>query len=311
MSGPTVRGSEWEGEAGARARGATSATLGVLVRLLRLTLGLALLLVLAVVFAGVLPTYFGAESFTVYSGSMEPNIHVGALAVVRPAKVSAFHAGDVITYRLPTQPDVVVTHRLIAIEQGEDGRIRFRTKGDANNVEDLVLVDQGAVLGRVVYSVPYLGYLIEFSKSGRGRLLLVGLPALLLALDFLRDRLTKQRRSLTGGLSQPAVAAQGERFATLLARGRQALEAGHPDLALRAADGVLAADPRNEAAWLLKVHATDDPAARRLLLQTALTVLPGAALLTQELETHDRPLRDLHADHNHAGNGAGATDAAG
>ncbi len=294
-------------------RAADAAALAAGVRLLRVVAAIALFAVLAIVLAGVLPTYFGAESFTVYSGSMEPTIHVGALAVVRPAKVSELHAGDVITYRLPTQPGVIVTHRLIAVEKGEDGRIRFRTKGDANRVEDLVLVDQTAVLGRVVYSVPYAGYLVEFSKSARGRLLLVGLPALLLALDFLRDRLAKKR---AGTMSTTAVGVAtperaDERLAALLERGRQALAAGHVDLALRAADGVLATDPRSEAAWLLKAQGTEDRVARRLLLQTALTVLPGAPALTEELRALDQPPRDVAADRARSGDGEGATDAAG
>ena len=232
--------------------------------------GAALLTVLA----GVTPTYFGAESFVVLSGSMEPHIHVGSLAVVRPVRAGQLQPGDVITYRTPNQPDVVITHRLIAVERDEAGRQRFRTKGDANTGEDLVSVDSAAVLGKVVYAVPYAGFLVEFSKTARGRLLFIILPAALLAVDFLRSR---ARRGVAGTAAVPGRAA--DRRNQILCLGRRSLAAGHLDLAARAADGVLAQDPRDEDAWLLKVQSEASAERRRVLLETAAALNPQSQRL--------------------------------
>jgi signal peptidase I len=266
-------------------------------RVLQAAIGTCLALTLLVVLCGIAPTFFGYESFTVYSGSMEPAIRVGALAVVQPVPSSRLKPGDVITYRMPFFPDVIVTHRLLAIQQTPDGKTQYRTKGDANAAEDLVQVDPNAVLGRVAYSVPYAGYIVEYSKTGVGRLVLIALPAALLALDFLRQRMRRPEDVAAGSVAAGAAGGAATarprptvrpapravsglsteaRIDALLDRGQAALAAGHADLAGRAADGVLVLDPRSEDAWLLKTGATADPGARLTLLRTAAVLIPDA-----------------------------------
>jgi signal peptidase I len=162
------------------------AGLFALVRVLRLLVAAALVAAIVLVAAGAVPTMFGYESFTVYSGSMEPAIRVGALAVVQPVPAAQLREGDVITFRSRNQPDIVVTHRLTSIVRSPDGRTEFRTKGDANETEDSVQVEGSSVLGRVAYSVPFAGYVVDAARRPQGRILLLGVPALLLLLDYLR-----------------------------------------------------------------------------------------------------------------------------
>src|SRR5919199_3497601 len=167
-------------------------------------LGLVLLLV-----AGTAPSVMGYESFVVYSGSMEPAIHTGDIAVVGPVKATDLRVGDVVTYRTPQDPDVVITHRIMDIGTDEEGRLTFQTKGDANNVQDQVLVEQKALLGRVAYAIPRLGYLVDMSKRTEGKLLFIALPGILLAADYLRERLRKREKKATagrGGLAPEAAA---------------------------------------------------------------------------------------------------------
>jgi signal peptidase len=244
-----------------------------------------LLAAISVVLVGVLPTFFGAESFTVYSGSMVPTNHVGAHAVVRGSRTSELKPGDVITYRTPQRPDTLVTHRLVGITETADGKRQFRTKGDANTAEDVVLTDQGAVLGKVVYSVPYAGYIVEFSRRLEGRLLLIAAPALLLAVDYLRSRVRRSERrhmyqQIAAAVDQGSETAQAERARLLIERGRQALAAGRADLAARAAEGVLAIDPRSVDAWVLRIESAEGAESREALLQTALVLNPRAPALT-------------------------------
>lgn len=260
---------------------------GVL-QLARLALAIGLLAAIGIVLVGVAPTALGYETFTVYSGSMEPAIKVGALAVVKGVPSAQFRPGDVITYRTPNQPDVVITHRVVSIVQTEDGRRQYRTKGDANPTEDIVFIDPGAVLGKVQYSVPYGGYIVEFSKSIPGRLLLLVLPAVLLLVDFLRGRVSRRhdeaRADLAVAEPQAARATSAEQIAMLLSRGRQALEAGHLPLAQRAAEGVIAVDPRNQDAWILKARALSSFAEQEQLLRAALLLDPTATRIRAELD---------------------------
>jgi signal peptidase I len=262
-------------------------TQGVL-QTFRLALAVALLGAIGIVLVGVAPTAFGYETFSVYSGSMEPAIRVGSLAVVKGMPSTQFRPGDVITYRTPNQADVVITHRIVSIVQTEDGRRQYRTKGDANQTEDIVFIDPGAVLGKVQYSVPYAGYVVEFSKGVTGRLLLLVLPAVLLLIDFLRGRVTQRSREARADLAvvepQEARAASADQIGLLLSRGRQALEAGHLQLAQRAAEGIIAVDPRNEDAWILKSRALSSFGEQEQLLRAALVLDPSASRIRAELD---------------------------
>jgi signal peptidase I len=144
----------------------------------------ALLLLVGALLVGAAPALFGYESLVVFSGSMRPAIEVGDLLVVGPVAPERVMVGDVMSYRTAERPDVVVTHRVVGISVDPKGRLSLQTKGDANDSVDTVLVDQGSLVGRVLYSIPRLGYVVEFTKRPVGRIAWVGVPGLLLALDY-------------------------------------------------------------------------------------------------------------------------------
>lgn len=286
--------------------------------LTRIALALLLAAATVVVGAGALPLLFGYESLVVQSGSMEPTLRVGALAVVRPVPIAQLQVGDVITFRAPGDRSTLVTHRLVGIEPLEGSQRQFRTKGDANQSEELILVDQSTVLGILVYSVPYAGFVVDFASRPLGRLLLLGVPAVLLLFDLLRGQGGKSSRPAvtdrssespesraTGGRApslSPDAAAQGTApphppLATLLANstddtsglarllesGEASLAAGNARAAQTAAEAVLSIDPRNERAWLLKSRTAADPLERAGLLRSALLVNPQARSIATEL----------------------------
>ena len=56
-------------------------------------------------------------------------------------------------------------------------RITYRTKGDANNDVDAGLTLHSQVIGKVVYKLPILGYLVSFVKTQLGFTLLIVIPA--------------------------------------------------------------------------------------------------------------------------------------
>jgi signal peptidase len=236
--------------------------------------------VVAFLLAGTVPALFGYESYVVYSGSMEPTIHVGDIAVVGPVKAENLVAGDIITFRTPQDPDTIVTHRLKSVD-ATGGHLVFQTKGDANDTPDQVSVDQGALLGRVAYSLPGLGFLVEFSKRIEGKLLMIVVPGVLLGLDYLRERLNRRKKTFVEMQGTPAPTAA--RVLALLDGGTRALQAGHGQLATRAADGALELEPRNQEAWLLKARATGDLATEITLLRAALVFNPGAPKLSAAL----------------------------
>ncbi len=123
-------------------------------------IGIALLLVLIgfSAFTNLAPLT-GRQVFVIIGGSMEPAIPLGALVVTIPTDASVIAVGDVVTLRADN--GAIVTHRVIRISDGSDGR-SFETRGDANDSPDAGLVPSRVVVGVVSHYVPYAGYAREF-----------------------------------------------------------------------------------------------------------------------------------------------------
>lgn len=68
------------------------------------------------------------------SGSMEPAIPTGSVALVREVPAADVHVGDVVTVDRPG--DIPVTHRVVDTDPGADGTTVLTLKGDANAASD-------------------------------------------------------------------------------------------------------------------------------------------------------------------------------
>ena len=134
-----------------------------------------LLLLLALALTLITPIWWDLEFRSVASGSMEPAIPLGAVAIVVPVDATAVQVGDVITFRSPENPSLVVTHRVVEVNGSPDARL-YRTKGDANDDEDLEPVPAESILGQVRLHIPYLGYLAQYIRTRQGWIYLVLVP---------------------------------------------------------------------------------------------------------------------------------------
>ena len=132
------------------------------------------------------PTVFGYAWAVVISGSMEPNIHVNDLVIIRAQEQYA--VDDVVTYRGDGLP---VTHRIISEHLDENGNLYFITKGDNNNTEDTETVYPDSIVGKVITTIPKFGYLQSFVQSPLG---VITLASLLLAYFLLPDFIRKLKQ---------------------------------------------------------------------------------------------------------------------
>jgi signal peptidase len=123
------------------------------------------------------PAWLDLDLRAVASGSMEPKIPLGSVVVIQPVEAASIQLGQVVTYRSPEMPAVVVTHRVVEVVLPEGGEAVFRTQGDANDEPDLELIAGSDVLGRVLFHLPYLGILSQFVRTRQGWAILVLLPA--------------------------------------------------------------------------------------------------------------------------------------
>lgn len=150
-----------------------------------------LLLITLLLAAGVLilPPLAGCKNMAVLSGSMEPDIGVGAMVVARPVDEASLEVGDVITYKLTG--NTLVTHRIIEMDTENKQVI---TKGDANEVADGAPVAFDQIVGKVLFHVPLLGYVSVYIKTPLGIAGICGALIVIIILSFLPDIMKKEEK---------------------------------------------------------------------------------------------------------------------
>ncbi len=151
-------------------------------------LGLAsvILLMLAAVLTYWAP-HFGWRVDVVGSGSMEPELKVGSLAITRPVKPEDIAVGDIITFspRGVTLNENMVSHRVIGVNKNSP--LYFETKGDANAQVDPFTVPARNLVGRVEFHAPYLGYVAQFLRTPWGFLSGLVVPGLIVIIMYIRS----------------------------------------------------------------------------------------------------------------------------
>lgn len=97
---------------------------------------------------------FPVKPIAVASGSMEKELYVGDVVIVKKCNANDIVNGDIIQYQMK---GYTVIHRVIEKKQ-KNGEYYFTTKGDNNPSEDKESVKEEQVLGKVIFKVKYLGY---------------------------------------------------------------------------------------------------------------------------------------------------------
>jgi len=138
--------------------------------------GMVLMVLLMVVVVLVfLAPRFGWRVDTVLSGSMEPALKPGGIAVTRPVSPRDVCVGDIITFRSPASA-TLISHRVVGLSEGAFPV--FRTQGDANEEMDSWEVSPERLVGAVCFHVPYAGYVTRFVRTPLGLGLFLFLPGL-------------------------------------------------------------------------------------------------------------------------------------
>lgn len=99
----------------------------------------------------------GNPLFVIEGSSMTPSIARGGLAFEQPVEPGSIRLGDVVTVQDGDR--AAYTHRVVEVVDSPDG-LAIQTKGDANATPDPALVPASAVVGRVIFWVPFAGYLL-------------------------------------------------------------------------------------------------------------------------------------------------------
>jgi signal peptidase len=162
-------------------------------RLARKARGIALNCVFVAMIASVLimlvPALLGFQRYVILTGSMTGTYDRGSIVFDRPIPTADLKVGDPITYSPPSgfTSQARVTHRIWWIGRGANGERVYRTKGDANRHPDAwkFTLNQ-STQDVVVFHIPDVGYVFTLLSLRKFRIVLVGLPAIIIGLMMLR-----------------------------------------------------------------------------------------------------------------------------
>ena len=124
-----------------------------------------------------MPMPFGFGMSVVLSGSMEPELSMNDLVIVREADSCA--VDDIVVYQ---DGNSLVIHRIWSV----DGETVI-TKGDANNAVDEP-IKTSVIKGKVVAHIPFVGAIVRFLKTSVGTMLLVVAAIVFFELPYLQKR---------------------------------------------------------------------------------------------------------------------------
>lgn len=112
---------------------------------------LTICVILAIWFAiGIFPI----KPVAIASGSMEPELYVGDVVIIKKCNSSDVEEGDIIEYQME---GYTIIHRIKNKNQ-KNGQFIFRTKGDNNDSEDSEPVSEEQLIGKVIFKIRFLGY---------------------------------------------------------------------------------------------------------------------------------------------------------
>lgn len=101
--------------------------------------------------------------------------------MVKPMN-SNYKISDVISFGVATKNKPPTTHRIYDIKI-IGGEPYYITKGDANDAPDEREVTKKEIIGKVLFSIPFLGYVVDFAKKPLGFASLIIVPAIAIIFD--------------------------------------------------------------------------------------------------------------------------------
>lgn len=107
------------------------------------------------------PSMFGIKTFSIISGSMEPEISINDIVFVKEVEEKALKENDIISFNID---DEIITHRIISVEV-EDGEKTYTTKGDSNKDSDIKKIKYEQIEGKYIGKIPKIGKLLGILKN--------------------------------------------------------------------------------------------------------------------------------------------------
>lgn len=114
--------------------------------------------------SGEAPSVFGYQVFRVSSGSMEPELMIGDVILIKEAEPQDIKKGDIVTYKGEEGDldDKFITHKMIEDPQLVDGKYVFHTQGIYEGAVPDPDWYEDQLLGEFVCKIPFIDSVYSF-----------------------------------------------------------------------------------------------------------------------------------------------------
>ena len=128
-----------------------------------------------------MPSVGGYSMYIVQTPSMAPTIIPGDLVIVKNTNPEDIKKGDIITFKGAEQ-GYLFTHRVYDVKKYNN--IEFVTKGDGNETVDPSIASSNQVVGKLSFTIPYIGYVITYMQDNWPLILMliIGITILIMLL---------------------------------------------------------------------------------------------------------------------------------
>ncbi len=138
--------------------------------------------------SGEAPSVFGYQIFRVSTPSMEPQLMVGDVILVKDTELEDIKKGDIITYKgeVGDFAGKFITHKVVEEPVCDNGEYMFTTKGIAKesiNNDPTVYGDQ--VLGVYLFTVPFVDKIYTFFLQPYGLMTFILVIVVLFAYELI------------------------------------------------------------------------------------------------------------------------------
>lgn len=128
----------------------------------------------------------GFKAFIIETGSMEPELKIGDVIIVKECTPKDLKIGDIITFRSRGE---LITHRITDINE-ETGR--YSTKGDRNTLNDIEKVKFEEIEGKKVLKLSGFWNFMQKAQKGMYTFFLI----VFLSTIFLHSRRVNRKRQM-------------------------------------------------------------------------------------------------------------------
>lgn len=171
------------------------------------------------------PSVFGVTPMIVLSQSMSgdtpDHIEIDDLIFIKNCTAADLDVGDVVSFM---EGKIVVTHKILEKQNGEDGSIQFITGGinnlneDGDIVKDTEPVTEANVIGEYMFRIPKLGAVVYFMQQPLGMICFIGIP---LFAFIIYDIIRRQRAANKEGKKTSELEAELERLRALAGESKE------------------------------------------------------------------------------------------